>query len=505
MPSHHLKVRIFNRIAVFRFLSVFLLALNGWAVTQWMVDLLMKHRIWDLFSTLRQIPELLFTRTTWVGAAYLLFLTPLLIVLKASADRLKTDIRTVILGVLGLGTMLLLGADLVGGPLSSGNSIVIAVLPSVVLIGFNLRFWKEIKGSVILSHRKCGFIGAWVLFVFILVCCFLFHFTRTGPGGDEITFWYSASEAMRRNGFSGYMVSHPASNYNPGYPIVFTILTAFVPQRMLPEAMNVIPFLYGFAVVAVLLPCRSKFQKTMGVLFSLTLILQLFFLNSRLHSFFFHAFTGKPLVVLCLFSLYLILDRGIPKRTVQKIPALILLVGLGLLTQLIKPPLSNAMHIFLLAVLALRALAPLRLKKHARLEVLFPLLIGSIGGKLLWEAVLHKYHPHAFFEAGWMALAHFDPTIVVTKMLPFIFKNYSLQILTFSISILMGLLWYKRFWIPLLFSSFMIVTIFAIFSTVTAINKDFPSGARYLMQGIYGWLLFFFYLKSNLIGRVLHG
>jgi hypothetical protein len=296
---------------------------------------------------------------------------------------------------------------------------------------------------------------------------------------------------VRLHGFDFYLKNHPYSNYDPGYPLVCGLLTSVFPAFLLPAAMRIVTFLFGAAICFFLVFGRKTFKNRVA-LAALLLVLHLFFLHERTHFFFFHMWAAKALVVLCLIALFKAVEDG------AKWAAL----GIAMLAQLIKPPLSIVLPLYLLAAMPVCLWLARKEKRPAVAWTFILMLAGSLAADLLWGSLrpLEGKIPVYAFSAQTIG---FYPEVVLTKLLPYVVFDHAPYMAGLGLTVLMGLLWPRQFAFPLLMLLFMSVTIGVLYLTLSPFNQDYQSGVRYLFHGFYGWQCYFLYKKLGVLTRCL--
>jgi hypothetical protein len=371
------------------------------------------------------------------------------------------------LAAAGGGFLLLLSLHAAGVPLGTWATFLAAGVPL-------LAAWRP--------PARPGDGRVWAGLIFLWVYLLVLQAGRGPAGGDEVTFWHSASELLRGEGWSVYRASHPSSSYDPAYPVLASLAGALAPERAFPWILKALPPLLGLSLLVLAAGPRPG----RAPLFTAGTLFLLFFADAKLRTHFFTYWTGEPLAMLCVVSLFLVFDGR---------PGPALLAGLGAAAALSKPPLSMLLPVFLAGAWAAGGF-------RRRARTFAPLLAGTAAAELAWRLSSARAPSASFFSLGWRDLANFDASIVLGKMLPHLLSAHGPLVGASLLTAAMAFLWRRRFRPQLAFAGLMLLSIAVLFCVWAPHNRDYQSGSRYMTQALVGWTVYFLHVKGGLLRRL---
>jgi hypothetical protein len=331
-------------------------------------------------------------------------------------------------------------------------------------------------------------------------------FYKPAAAGDEVFFWWRSTDNLFRLGYYDYLSSfdvagYPpgyslAAGYPPGYPLIGNLLIGWVPGTWFPAASRALPFVFGFSALWILLrgtvTRRDLLSPTAAVYYILGFVL--LFGHEWIHSLFFQLWYGEAFATL-IFALILILLDHARRETSGARDHLVLGLfgfGLGSFAVLTKPPLSL---LLLPAILPTLLIAQVLIDRARGLVRPFLLAVAAmaLGGFLtqsLWGAQLRMSGEGSFYSLDIGALLAFKPEGAFSKLVPYFLGGYKEVWVVFILTTALALLHDWRRFLPFwLVSLGMVASVFVLYlGQWSAMEPE--SGARYILHGAYGWILF---------------
>lgn len=351
---------------------------------------------------------------------------------------------------------------------------------------------------------------AWLGNSFLWSCC------QKGPAhGDAVSFWWTSLDALGRLGFSDYLGSFTNSNYTPGYPIVGTIMLGWLPPCLLASGQPVVPFLFGLMLCGVLFhasarDCRRPGFLAVAAAFAFALLMQ----HVWIFEMSFHLWYGESLAILLVVALFFSFDRfftnsealdlsSAPRGRLWGNVAAFQLFGLGALAQLGKPPLSMLLIPAVIPAAAAVGLLTVPRSRRARFALaLAALLAGALTARTLWGVALSGTGKGNVYVFPFRALLDLHLDGGARSAVPYFLVDYKTVWIAFVCTATIAMVTdSRRFALPLVVSLGLAASVMVIYLTVWH-DKEYGSAARYLLHGMYGWVLFYLGAEGqNLVRR----
>jgi hypothetical protein len=287
--TSHLSLPV-KRLLLLRILGSLLVGLGGISLLYSIAAFFIQQHFWNTIPTLQLMVRNI--RDVGLKAVLLLLLDgAVLTALIAISRRLKTSLLAYTLSALGCGLLLFLLVFL-KTPVTVNVMFFILAAPFFLSGFLALARRAPVKGPSPRLDKNAGI--AFGALAVILLGCLSYQINRPPAQGDEINFWYTATEMLRFHPFDFYLKNHPFSTYDPGYPLLTALIAALAPGSLFAIAVRLVPFFSGLAVCVFVLSGTKKFNRWTGPV-ALVLLLQLFFVHWRVHGYFFHAWSAKAL------------------------------------------------------------------------------------------------------------------------------------------------------------------------------------------------------------------
>ena len=320
-------------------------------------------------------------------------------------------------------------------------------------------------------------------------------FYRPDATGDEAGFWWRSTDQLFHLGYYDYMSSFDVVGYPPGYPLMSNLLLGWMPGTLFSAAGRALPFVYGFSALWILLrgtvTRRSLLSPTAAVYYIVGFVL--LFGHEWIHSLFFQLWYGDAFATVIFALVLILLDHARRVTSGARDYRVLGLLGFGLgsLAVLTKPPLSL---LLLPAILPTLLIAQVLIDRSRGLVRPFLLTVAAmaLGGLLtqfLWGAQLRMVGVGSFYSLDGSFLT-FHPEGAFSKFVPYFFGGYREVWVVFILTTVLALLHDWRRFLPFwLVSLGMVVSVFVLYLGQWSAG-DSESGARYILQGAYGWILF---------------
>lgn len=321
-------------------------------------------------------------------------------------------------------------------------------------------------------------------------------FFRPDAAGDEAYFWWRSTEELFRLGYYDYMSSFDVAEYLPGYPLLGNFLIGWVPGALFPAAGRALPFLFGFSALWILLrgtvTRRSLLSPTAGVYYILGYVL--LFNHTWIHSLFFELWYGEAFATVIFALILILLDHARRETSGARDWKLLGLLGFGLgsIAVLTKPPLSYLLLPAILPTLVIAGWLSHRARVLTRpfLLTVAAIALGAFLTQSLWGSQLQMFGRSPVYSIDLSALLAFHPEGAFSNLVPYFIGGYKEVWVIFILATVLALLHDWRRFLPFwLVSLGMVGSVFVLYlgqwSTV-----EHESGARYILHGAYGWILF---------------
>ncbi len=321
-------------------------------------------------------------------------------------------------------------------------------------------------------------------------------FFRPDAAGDEAYFWWRSTEQLFRLGYYDYMSSFDVAEYLPGYPLLGNFLIGWVPGALFPAAGRALPFLFGFSALWILLrgtvTRRSLLSPTAGVYYILGYVV--LFNHTWIHSLFFELWYGEAFATVIFALILILLDHARRESSGARDWKLLGLLGFGLgsIAVLTKPPLSFLLLPAILPTLVIAGWLSHRARGLMRpfLLTVAAIALGAFLTQSLWGAQLRMFGQSSLYSIDLGALLTFHPEGAFSSLVPYFIGGYKEVWVVFILATVLALLHDWRRFLPFwLVSLGMVGSILVLYlgqwSTV-----EHESGARYILHGAYGWILF---------------
>lgn len=321
-------------------------------------------------------------------------------------------------------------------------------------------------------------------------------FFRPDAGGDEAYFWWRSTAELYRLGYYDYMSSFDVAGYLPGYPLLGNFLLGWVPGALFPAAGRALPFLFGFSALWIVLRGTITRRSLLSPIASVYYILGyvLLFNHTWIQSLFFELWYGEAFATVIFALILILLDHARRATSGEPPGALRGLFGFGLgsLAVLTKPPLSYLLLPAILPTLIVAGLLSHRASGPVRPFLLTAAAI-ALGGFLtqsLWGEQLRMFGQASFYSIDISTLLAFKPEGSFSKLVPYFLGGYKEVWVLFILTTVLAFAHDWRRFLPFwLVSLGMVGSVFILYlgqwSTV-----EHESGARYILHGAYGWILF---------------
>ncbi len=338
-------------------------------------------------------------------------------------------------------------------------------------------------------------------------------FYRPAAIGDEVSFWWSATEVLHQVGWDRYLATFYSAGYAPGYPLVANVLLGWLPDGLFFAAGRALPFLYGFLALALLtrgLAGRGA-RDLLGPTAALVCVVGyvLLFQGDWIHSMFFELWYGEAFATVLTILLFVLLDHARRSASAtRRVPALALLgVGLGVLAAISKPPLS---FLLLPAIVPTLLVAGVVLRPAGRslrpyLVALAAVAAGALAANQLWGAQLKAHEIGAYYSLDLGSLLAFHPEGSFGPLVRYFFGEYQPTWVGFLLVAALAAVHDPRRYLPfLLVGTGMAVSIFVLYLGVWSVVEH-ESGARYILHGVDGFTIFALGALTPAIRTILDG
>jgi len=269
-----------------------------------------------------------------------------------------------------------------------------------------------------------------------------------------------------------------------------------MPGTLFSAAGRALPFVYGFSALWILLrgtvTRRDLLSPTAAVYYIVGFVL--LFGHEWIHSLFFQLWYGDAFATVIFALILILLDHARRETSGARDYGVLGLFGFGLgsLAVLTKPPLSL---LLLLAILPTLLITQVLIDRARGLVRPFLLAVAAmaLGGFLtqsLWGAQLRTVGVGSLYSLDIGSLLTFHPEGAFSKLVPYFFGGYREVWVVFILTTVLALLHDWRRFLPFwLVSLGMVVSVFVLYLGQWSAG-DSESGARYILQGAYGWILF---------------
>ncbi len=347
-------------------------------------------------------------------------------------------------------------------------------------------------------------------------------FYRPAAAGDELSFWWRATDVLHQSGWDRYLATFDSAGYVPGYPLVANVLFGWLPDGHFAAAGRALPFLYGFLALALLtrgLGDRAGrgrglrgVRGLLGVPGPATALLLvvgyvLLFEGNWIHSMFFELWYGEAFATVLTILLFVLLDAA-RRDGRARLPALVLVgVGLGALAAISKPPLSFLLLPAILPTLLLAGavLRPARRSLRPYLVTLAAVAAGALAANLLWGAQLRAHELGAYYALDLPALLTFHPEGSFGPLVRYVVADYQPTWVAFLLVAGLALVVDPRRFVPFfLVGVGMAASILLLYLGAWS-DVEHESGARYLLHGLDGFTIFALAALTPAIRTTLDG
>jgi hypothetical protein len=320
---------------------------------------------------------------------------------------------------------------------------------------------------------------------------------KSMPTGDEVYVWWLSTDTLLHRGLSGLLADPGASSYSPGYPFFANILMAVLPRYFAMHAEPILPLCFGGLAILLIFTAQPRRGLTLPWLALMVLLLNLLLIaHLWIYAMFFQLWYGEAFAVIVIACLFQSLDLRLFQPSSLRWEA-ILLFGLGVVARFSKPPLE---------ILLLPAILPLLLagtwlaarQKAARLITrrLLWLALGACVAHLVWSYLLTQANAQPYFKYSLSALKSFNWASADAPLVSYFLLRYKQVLLLYLTGAILALMLdWRRFTPSLLASAALCASIFVLYGTVWQ-DREYESGARYFLHGMYGWSFYFLSAKG---------
>ena len=410
-------------------------------------------------------------------------------------------------GSIGLGVLLLFFLNLLFKSLEIRLEWI--YLPLFLFISLTFLLAKDQKLSFPTTHlifsrkfsRTSWFrnLAIMILFLSIISDILYLAFLRPVAAGDEAYFWYSSVASMSSSGMEYYFKYFRPSNYLPGYSFIGVFFTKTFPGVNSEALFRAIPALYGLMAAwllfgGLLSDGRGYQLFDLYALFFLVLI----FDQPWIHDLAFRLWYGDMLPFLLLTITFIVID-SFGSGSKIRADSLCLLVGLGALIMISKPPVSALfLPAILPAIWAFSFFLNSNIRSRIDLTICIAFLaLGAFIMKLSWGAILEKYGLQEFYSISLITIPDIQFNDAVKYLLVTLFYDYKTIWVFYFLTLLLALSNNAKKYIPYGVASFGIIL--SIFLLYMGPWKDVESGSgiRYILHGAYAGIFFFLYSLSK--------
>lgn len=399
---------------------------------------------------------------------------------------------------LGFGLALALIASIAKIDLPPFICRLLVLLP-LVLSTFALKRWP--KKEIHLPRFQLP--NLWLKRAAIFCACILFiralsqfwYSFRLKPTGawDETWFWWPCVDYMSQKGITEYFTSFGARNYDPAYPILVpSILLPVNNAAWINAASNFAGFFFGLATLTLLVEHAARGYLAWKNFVWIAFVYALVVLSQGgwITVLQWRPGNGDGFAALAATLLFLQIYSAGHMEKIDQGPWLYSSFGLGILAQLIKPPLATL--IIPLLILFLAADHILSISAKLRRPTALACLGGAVLGKILWALCKKTYHLSGSYDVSASVFSQFEVTAQGKLVLGLFVTDYRVQFIIFFIFGLLALLRRsQRKLLPAFGISlgliFSIVWLYLTYWKTT----EHESAGRYFTHGLLAWIWLF--------------
>ncbi len=394
--------------------------------------------------------------------------------------------------------------------LTGTNAVFIVVFPIIAWLSFLIWFTyrnEEIrkvrpnKKHYIPIFYKTLFIIVILLFFIKLFDVLIWNILAKGtPVGDEYIVWQTSITRFRLQGF-GKLSSF---SHAPAYPVISNLLLFIIPVKYIFGASYAVPFLFGSFLIWIIIAGNNKNYITLAQFFFCTLCFPLiFFSHDWIHRMFFTMWYGEAMAVLIIASVFMALDsRDEYDKTSLRTRSIayINIFGLGMLSSASKPPFSIlVVWAFVPGIIITSFLFKQKSEIYLK-SIIFGL--GALLLELLKNNITKRmigYEIQTVYN-----VADWDFKLVIDKLIPYFLTGYEQCWVPFVILVTIAVIMNKKHLPFILVSIGLSMSIIVLYATMWQ-NKyiDYESGGRYIIHGLYGWMLYFLAIKRNILTKIV--
>ncbi len=418
------------------------------------------------------------------------------------------------LSCIGWSFMLLMLPTALGVILSSGLNLLLLLLPFAIWLSYLFYCSYSYKNM----HRKIPHANqsfhklpfASKLFIIIIIMLFLINLVdiliwdilaKGLPTGDEYSGWQPSITHFRLGGFKD--IPSPA----PAYKIISNILLFYIPDRYIFGATYAVPFLFGIFLLWIVVAGYGKLEITLPQLFICTLLFPLMFISHDwIHRMLFKMWYGEAMAILIIAGIFLSLNNedGDDESGVKtQFVSFIKLFGLGLLGAASKPPFR---------ILIVWAFVPgiiltsfLFKNRFCVIKKAIFLGIGAFSGEMLQSSLMGSTVAHDILhEFNRQNLFDWDFTLVLNKLVPYFLSSYEHCWVPFVILVVIAVIMDRKNLSFIMVAIGLVASVIVLYATLWH-NKyiDYESGSRYMLHGLYGWMLYFLATKRAFFQKLV--
>lgn len=406
-------------------------------------------------------------------------------------------------GCIGLGVLLLLFLKLLLK--SSDVRLELIYLPLFSLIPLMLLSGGRKNIHAIVSYPKFSWkftrrplfenLVILVLFFSIASDIVFLAFMRPEATGDEAYFWYSSIESLSSGGMNNYFERFSPSNYLPGYTFIGVFITKIFPGISFEALGRAIPAFYGL-MAAWLLFGRLVYGGRGYRLFGLYALffLILIFDQPWIHDLSFRLWYGDLLPFLLLTLTFIVIDSSGSGSRI-KADSIFLLIGLGALMVISKPPVST---LFLPAILPAIWISSIFLNSNNRSRVNLTiciafLAIGAFFMKYIWAVILDQYGLQEFYSVSSVSFTNIQFNNAIKYLLNTLYDDYKTIWIFYFSTLTLALSYDAKRYTPYAIASFGVIISIILLYMGPWRDVESGSGVRYILHGAYAGTFFFLY------------
>ncbi len=410
--------------------------------------------------------------------------------------------------LVGLGSFLVLAASAIGLEFGSATTLIFLAGPFWIHAAVGLFRASDVSALVATPAEqgtaRLVIVAILALFSLQLMNDVVFDvFFRGAASGDEMEFWWSSFRKLHEAGFSRYMREFAASSYVPGYPVLACFLSAFIPGSWMGFADAAIPLIFGFLLFWTTAAGARRQRPSAGeAAFLATVFALLFFSDSWIRTMVMRSWYGEAMAVLVCAMVLLELSADTDDKCTFE--NLLLVFGLGFFARISKAPLASILLPAVVPCFILTAFLFPPSVRNARLRRTVALAAGAVAAQLLWAQTLHVLAKPDYYKFAIGSLLQPDFINVKTKLVPFVWAYYKKQFLVpyVLVTILAFALEPRKHLAAFLSSGALIASVFVLYSTFWT-HTEHESAVRYLMHGIYAWIVYIVAMHYPLFTRLI--